>query len=433
MGWRWANIRPRNSSSSRQPSSRSTARIHRAGGDEGGGEEAGERGQVEGQQAGLERDRGRAVAVEQAPQPARNPPSACVGASIGSTAAPSQTPQGRAGTRLPPACRGRCARYCRSRPHRRPCVVARPCPSLSAAMRRRGEHRGAADREERLRAPGRGWTAGRAGRRGRTRPGGSGVHATRLSHSTPKRMGKLGEPGRPSSWAAVRTGVAPRDLPDPRRTGWRNGCWQGTRLLVEHRLDRGSAPPVRRGGGMAAPAAGTAAEHGAGHAAGGLRGLTLAALGVAYGDIGTSPLYTLREAFGEAGGLHLGKAAVLGVLSLVFWSLVLIVSVKYVLLVLRADNRGEGGVGARHPRRPGGRRPGPPAGAGPRALAGRAGAVLRRRPDHPGDLGPRRRRGAGDRRPRARALRRAARRPRAPRPLPPPEPRHGQRAGCSGR
>ena len=94
---------------------------------------------------------------------------------------------------------------------------------------------------------------------------------------------------------------------------------------------------------MAAPVAGTAAEHGR-HASGGLRGLTLAALGVAYGDIGTSPLYTMREAFGEAGGLHLGEAAVLGVLSLVFWSLVLIVSVKYVLLILRADNRGEGGV-----------------------------------------------------------------------------------------
>jgi KUP system potassium uptake protein len=95
---------------------------------------------------------------------------------------------------------------------------------------------------------------------------------------------------------------------------------------------------------MAAPVAGIAAEHEAAHASGGLRGLTLAALGVAYGDIGTSPLYTLREAFGEAGGLRLGEAAVLGVLSLVFWSLVLIVSVKYVVLILRADNRGEGGV-----------------------------------------------------------------------------------------
>jgi KUP system potassium uptake protein len=77
---------------------------------------------------------------------------------------------------------------------------------------------------------------------------------------------------------------------------------------------------------------------------GDLRALALAALGVVYGDIGTSPLYTMREAFGHAGGLHLSEPAVLGVLSLVFWSLILIVTVKYVALILRADNRGEGGV-----------------------------------------------------------------------------------------
>src|SRR3712207_3851554 len=75
-----------------------------------------------------------------------------------------------------------------------------------------------------------------------------------------------------------------------------------------------------------------------------VRHLTLAALGVVYGDIGTSPLYTLREAFGHAGGLRLSEAAVLGVLSLVSWSLLLIVTLKYVVLILRADNRGEGGV-----------------------------------------------------------------------------------------
>jgi KUP system potassium uptake protein len=75
-----------------------------------------------------------------------------------------------------------------------------------------------------------------------------------------------------------------------------------------------------------------------------LRLLTLAALGVVYGDIGTSPLYTLREAFGHAGGLHRSEAAVYGVLSLVFWSLMCVVTIKYVVLILRADNRGEGGV-----------------------------------------------------------------------------------------
>jgi KUP system potassium uptake protein len=73
--------------------------------------------------------------------------------------------------------------------------------------------------------------------------------------------------------------------------------------------------------------------------------LTLAALGVVYGDIGTSPLYTMREAFHHAGGLSVkDHTAILGVLSLVFWSLVLTVTIKYVILILRADNRGEGGV-----------------------------------------------------------------------------------------
>lgn len=72
--------------------------------------------------------------------------------------------------------------------------------------------------------------------------------------------------------------------------------------------------------------------------------LVLAALGVVFGDIGTSPLYTLREAFGDTGGLILDEPHVLGVLSLVFWSLTLIVALKYVVLIMRADNKGEGGV-----------------------------------------------------------------------------------------
>jgi KUP system potassium uptake protein len=94
---------------------------------------------------------------------------------------------------------------------------------------------------------------------------------------------------------------------------------------------------------MATPAAvGERSRAADGH--GNLRALALAALGVVYGDIGTSPLYTMREAFGHAGGLHLSEDAVLGVLSLVFWSLILVVTVKYVALILRADNHGEGGV-----------------------------------------------------------------------------------------
>ncbi|GLC27121.1 putative potassium transport system protein kup 1 [Roseisolibacter agri] len=72
--------------------------------------------------------------------------------------------------------------------------------------------------------------------------------------------------------------------------------------------------------------------------------LTLTALGVVYGDIGTSPLYSIQECFREEFGLAPSIANVYGVLSLIVWSLVLVVSVKYVMFILRADNKGEGGV-----------------------------------------------------------------------------------------
>ena len=72
--------------------------------------------------------------------------------------------------------------------------------------------------------------------------------------------------------------------------------------------------------------------------------LTLGALGVVYGDIGTSPLYALRECFAGAHPLPPTHANVLGVLSLIFWSLILIVSFKYLAIILRATNRGEGGI-----------------------------------------------------------------------------------------
>jgi KUP system potassium uptake protein len=72
--------------------------------------------------------------------------------------------------------------------------------------------------------------------------------------------------------------------------------------------------------------------------------LSVAALGVVYGDIGTSPLYAIRETFRAEGGLVVANENVLGVLSLVFWALVLVVALKYVTFVLRADNRGEGGI-----------------------------------------------------------------------------------------
>ena len=72
--------------------------------------------------------------------------------------------------------------------------------------------------------------------------------------------------------------------------------------------------------------------------------LTLGALGVVYGDIGTSPLYTLRETFSSEYGLAPNAANVYGILCLVFWSLILVVVLKYLVFILRADNRGEGGV-----------------------------------------------------------------------------------------
>ncbi|MBI2425210.1 MAG: potassium transporter Kup [Candidatus Hydrogenedentes bacterium] len=72
--------------------------------------------------------------------------------------------------------------------------------------------------------------------------------------------------------------------------------------------------------------------------------LTLGALGVVYGDIGTSPLYTIKEALSEEHGFHVSDANVLGVLSLVFWALILVVTIKYIFYVLRADNGGEGGI-----------------------------------------------------------------------------------------
>lgn len=72
--------------------------------------------------------------------------------------------------------------------------------------------------------------------------------------------------------------------------------------------------------------------------------LALGALGVVFGDIGTSPLYSLRECFGTEYGLALEPANILGVLSLIFWTLMIVICVKYMAVVMRADNKGEGGI-----------------------------------------------------------------------------------------
>ena len=72
--------------------------------------------------------------------------------------------------------------------------------------------------------------------------------------------------------------------------------------------------------------------------------LTLGALGVVYGDIGTSPLYTMKEVFSPAIGIPLDASHLIGAVSVIFWGLMMVVTLKYVLLILRADNRGEGGI-----------------------------------------------------------------------------------------
>src|SRR4051794_8193412 len=72
------------------------------------------------------------------------------------------------------------------------------------------------------------------------------------------------------------------------------------------------------------------------------RGLTIAALGIVYGDIGTSPLYAVRQSLIEFG--ETSPRSILGVISLITWSLILVVTVKYVVVIMRADNRGEGGL-----------------------------------------------------------------------------------------
>ncbi|WP_448032888.1 potassium transporter Kup [Bradyrhizobium liaoningense] len=99
---------------------------------------------------------------------------------------------------------------------------------------------------------------------------------------------------------------------------------------------------------VAVPAPETAAANGRGeaHTTAGFGALTLGSIGVVYGDIGTSPLYAFREAVMAASGAEglPTPAAVLGVLSLILWALIIVVTLKYVVILLRADNNGEGGT-----------------------------------------------------------------------------------------
>ena len=72
--------------------------------------------------------------------------------------------------------------------------------------------------------------------------------------------------------------------------------------------------------------------------------LSLSALGIVFGDIGTSPIYALRECFHGSHPFPPTEANVLGIISLIFWALMIIISLKYLLFVMRADNHGEGGI-----------------------------------------------------------------------------------------
>ena len=72
--------------------------------------------------------------------------------------------------------------------------------------------------------------------------------------------------------------------------------------------------------------------------------LILGAIGVVFGDIGTSPLYTLKAVFGAPHAPPVNEASILGILSIIFWGFVFVVSLKYIFFVMRADNHGEGGI-----------------------------------------------------------------------------------------
>ncbi len=76
----------------------------------------------------------------------------------------------------------------------------------------------------------------------------------------------------------------------------------------------------------------------------GLSTMMIGAIGVVYGDVGTSPLYTMKEIFNGPHAIQPTPEHVLGILSLIFWALIFVISIKYVLFVMRANNRGEGGV-----------------------------------------------------------------------------------------
>ena len=145
----------------------------------------------------------------------------------------------------------------------------------------------------------------------------------------------------------------------------------------------------------------TSTEAHEGQVTSGFWALTLGSIGVVFGDIGTSPLYAFREAVTHAaGGEPVSRAIVLGVLSLILWSLFIVVTAKYVLLLLRADNQRRGRHAVADGARSTGARPAKLAAAGARRR--RRLDVHRRFHDHAGDFGA-----VGGRRSQARRRRRS--------------------------
>jgi KUP system potassium uptake protein len=101
-----------------------------------------------------------------------------------------------------------------------------------------------------------------------------------------------------------------------------------------------ASPPAAPSSDAVAPAP----HHGEGHGRAGHRALIIGAIGVVFGDIGTSPFYAMREALAHSRSGGQAELAVLGVVSLVFWALILVVTLKYVVFLMKADNKGEGGT-----------------------------------------------------------------------------------------
>ena len=128
--------------------------------------------------------------------------------------------------------------------------------------------------------------------------------------------------------------------------------------------------------------------HGHGHAQGPLYKLAIGAIGIVFGDIGTSPIYAFRETFAGHHTLVVDQLHIFGVLSLIFWSMMIIVTLKYVTIIMRADNKGEGGslaLLALINRTTGGKKRWTSGDRPARRVRDRA--VLRRFDDHSGDLG----------------------------------------------